>query len=431
MNNKKPEKFDTGALSWVFIVIAFAFFWPAGLFLLISRLKGKDYIGNLLSSLFGSSQSGGGSGSTQRGDPGRSSSTTRGSWQSSSEWPPRSASAAPPRSSPPPQRPVRQEAPRPEAPRQESGSGAKAAAAPSPESGKHISRVSKGKGALQVFGWILLAVGALVFIDGDWRYSFWNAMQMVGTLLAGAGLVAAAVGKKRRENRYRKCVNVVGGRSHISLDALSKSTGLNMSDLEKDLEDMVNRGYFGDTAYYDNATRTLIVKPEEARQRLRREAEAAAAERNAAKAREAAMHKDQYDLLLDELGRSVSRIRDKEMSDKAKLIYSLASAIFDAVRDDEEKRPKLATFLNYYFPTTIKLFNNYSEFESQGYQGEYLSRTRDRIESTADLIITAYRKQLDALYLSDTIDVDSDIDVLESMLRRDGLTESDFSVPGV
>ena len=41
-------------------------------------------------------------------------------------------------------------------------------------------------------------------------------------------------------------------------------------------------------------------------------------------------------------------------------------------------------------------------------------------------IISAYRKQLDNLYLPDTLDVDTDSDVLETMLKRDGLSGSDF-----
>ena len=55
-----------------------------------------------------------------------------------------------------------------------------------------------------------------------------------------------------------------------------------------------------------------------------------------------------------------------------------------------------------------------------------LSQTKGRIEATMDTIISAYRKQLDNLYLTDTMDVDTDIDVLETMLKRDGLSASDF-----
>ncbi len=74
----------------------------------------------------------------------------------------------------------------------------------------------------------------------------------------------------------------------------------------------------------------------------------------------------------------------------------------------------------------LKLLDSYSDFEEKGYQGDKLSQTTERIEATMDTIISAYRKQLDNLYLPDTLDVDTDIDVLETMLKRDGLSVSDF-----
>jgi len=111
-------------------------------------------------------------------------------------------------------------------------------------------------------------------------------------------------------------------------------------------------------------------------------------------------------------------------------IRGLSSSIFAAVREEPAKRSKIGTFLNYYFPQTLKLLNSYGDIESKDYQGENLSKTRERIEGAADLLIDAYQRQLDALYLSTSMDVDSDIDVLETMLKRDGLSGGDFSAFG-
>ena len=114
------------------------------------------------------------------------------------------------------------------------------------------------------------------------------------------------------------------------------------------------------------------------------------------------------------------------MMEKAVQVRGLAAAIFNAVRKDPEKQPHISSFLNYYFPTTLKLLDSYADFEEKRYQGDKLSQTKERIEVTMDTIISAYRKQLDNLYLPDTLDVDTDIDVLETMLKRDGLSGSDF-----
>ena len=45
------------------------------------------------------------------------------------------------------------------------------------------------------------------------------------------------------------------------------------------------------------------------------------------------------------------------------------------------------------------------------------------------MVLTACQKQLDQLYHDDMLDVSTDIDVLEQMLRRDGYTDTAFS-PG-
>ena len=128
-----------------------------------------------------------------------------------------------------------------------------------------------------------------------------------------------------------------------------------------------------------------------------------------------------------ELDRSIQRIRDPEMQQKALRLRGLVSSIFDAVREDPSKRSRIGTFLNYYFPQTLKLMNNYADFETKEFQGENISKARERIEGATDLLISAYQKQLDSLYLSTTMDVDSDVDVLETMLKRDGLTGGDFT----
>ena len=55
-------------------------------------------------------------------------------------------------------------------------------------------------------------------------------------------------------------------------------------------------------------------------------------------------------------------------------------------------------------------------------EGENLRQAKARIESTMDLIIKGFEHQLDELYKADAMDVDSDLRVMENMLRRDTAT---------
>ena len=66
------------------------------------------------------------------------------------------------------------------------------------------------------------------------------------------------------------------------------------------------------------------------------------------------------------------------------------------------------------------------------FEGENLRQAKSRIESTMDSIVRGFEHQLDQLYRADAMDVDSDIRVMENMLRRDTATvEDDFGMRGM
>ena len=101
------------------------------------------------------------------------------------------------------------------------------------------------------------------------------------------------------------------------------------------------------------------------------------------------------------------------------------------MEEDPQKAARIDTFLNYYLPTTQKLLDSYAEFEAAGVEGENLRQAKSRIEATMDTIVRGFEHQLDELYKADALDVDSDIRVMETMLRRDTASvEEDFGLDG-
>ena len=82
-------------------------------------------------------------------------------------------------------------------------------------------------------------------------------------------------------------------------------------------------------------------------------------------------------------------------------------------------------FLDSYLPTVVKLLEAYAEMEAQGVEGENIRESKRRIEDAMDTLVTAFENQLDKLFESDALDLSTDIDVMERMLRADGLTETD------
>jgi len=77
--------------------------------------------------------------------------------------------------------------------------------------------------------------------------------------------------------------------------------------------------------------------------------------------------------------------------------------------------------MNYYLPTTFKLLKSYSLMEKQSYQGENIVASRKKIEDILDSLITAFEQQQDRLFRTEALDVEADIQVLETMMAKDGL----------
>ena len=103
----------------------------------------------------------------------------------------------------------------------------------------------------------------------------------------------------------------------------------------------------------------------------------------------------------------------------------MSGRIFKAIEDTPAKKTAAGTFLNYYLPTTLKLLENYADFEEAGVSGENLSQAKSRIAATMDNIVAGFEHQLDELYRTDAMDVNSDIRVMETMLRRDTASAAD------
>ena len=116
-------------------------------------------------------------------------------------------------------------------------------------------------------------------------------------------------------------------------------------------------------------------------------------------------------------------IPDERMSAQIDLIERLTAQIFDSVRQKPEKLGQIRQFLNYYLPTTIKLMEQYVQLQNQNVKTENIDEGMQKIEGLLDKVIVAFRRQLDALYEADVVDITADIRVMEQMMAGEGLTE--------
>ncbi|WP_325201044.1 5-bromo-4-chloroindolyl phosphate hydrolysis family protein [Oscillibacter sp.] len=136
-------------------------------------------------------------------------------------------------------------------------------------------------------------------------------------------------------------------------------------------------------------------------------------------------------LALGEMKRLDDSIADPGVSADIVRLSQVSEKIFQAVRDDPDKLPQIRKFMDYYLPTTLKLLNAYDRMSGAGVSGENIDGTKVKVEDMLKTIVRAFEKQLDALYGADALDVSTDIQVMETLLAREGLTEPEMKADPV
>ncbi|MCL2621017.1 MAG: 5-bromo-4-chloroindolyl phosphate hydrolysis family protein [Defluviitaleaceae bacterium] len=102
-------------------------------------------------------------------------------------------------------------------------------------------------------------------------------------------------------------------------------------------------------------------------------------------------------------------------------LEQISAQIFDFVVKNPDKGRKLHTFMDYYFPTTLKFLENYVQLETKVVKGENIQATMDNIKDSLGQIQQAFEHQLDILYKDSALDIKTDIAVLENIMKQAGL----------
>ncbi len=130
--------------------------------------------------------------------------------------------------------------------------------------------------------------------------------------------------------------------------------------------------------------------------------------------------------MLREIRAANNAIPDPRLSNQMDQLEDLCIQLFTTVAEKPDKAPQLRKFMNYYLPTTLKMLSSYRTMQDRGVSSSDLTEARRTLSRGMDMILVACQKQLDNLYKDTMLDVSTDIDVLEKMLARDGLSDAPF-----
>ena len=125
---------------------------------------------------------------------------------------------------------------------------------------------------------------------------------------------------------------------------------------------------------------------------------------------------------LDKLHVLNDAIPDAELSAAMTRMEKAGRSIAATVEQSPDKARTIDRFARYYLPEVIKLMTTYASMEKNGVKGENADQILAELRRNAATTAKAFENQLDALYSAEAMDISTDIEVLDGILKSQNLT---------
>lgn len=119
------------------------------------------------------------------------------------------------------------------------------------------------------------------------------------------------------------------------------------------------------------------------------------------------------------------RMRNQDAKKKVEEIIKVGKKIYDNFREDPKDIKAARQFLNYYIETTIKIIKQYVELAEKRIDTEDVQKTLEKAETILDSIKNAFEVQLSKLQEDNVLDLDTEIQVLQNMIKMEGLEKKE------
>ena len=305
------------------------------------------------------------------------------------------------------------------------------------------------KGGIGTQASFLGALCGTVFVGIGAFISFIGSLLVRGTALGPVGFaftflfaliavtcgVIAVKGKKNGDRlaRYAQYRKLLEEDLYMDIDDLAARTGVDEKTIRADLKALMKSGYFKQGHFDDKET--CFIASDELYGQYRTTMENAARlakEREETLARDGVLPEDVRDVLekgsayIKKIHEANDAIPGEEVSRKLDRMESIVTRIFEQVRKEPVRARDLSMFMDYYLPTTAKLIDAYLEMDAQTLQGENVVQAKKEIEESLDTINDAFEKLLDGFFRDKALDVATDISVMKTVMRQQGLTPDEL-----
>lgn len=225
--------------------------------------------------------------------------------------------------------------------------------------------------------------------------------------------------------RFRKYNREIGNNTVIPTGDLAAITAKPLDFTINDLLNMIEKDYYRQARIVEDGklfildSKTYKLYKEEALRDPHGKMEELENQENNERAEELLLRAKSYVTDLTKIERKISSPMDEKIRELLKII----GKIFELLKENPSTASDLNKAINYYLPTTLKLSNSYLEMKEK--PTESVRGSLKDIENTMDIVIDAFMKILDNIYQEKIMDLSSDMSVLKSMLKQEGLLDKD------
>lgn len=248
------------------------------------------------------------------------------------------------------------------------------------------------------------------------------------------GLLLRGINLRKRVKRFKKYVRFIDDNNYFLIKDLAKFAKEKEGFVVKDLSKMIDLGMFLE-GHIDEEKTYFMLNDEVYSDYLNLKRQQIAKESNNEKLNEEICNSEKEEIestikigrnYIEQIKNVRNDIYKEEIAIKLDKLGNIANQILSQVEKNPKKIQEVNKFINHYLPITIKLINSYKDINNQLVQGENIENAKSEIEKSIDLINSAFENLLDDLFEDVVLDVSTDISVLKTLFKQEGLVEDDF-----
>lgn len=237
-----------------------------------------------------------------------------------------------------------------------------------------------------------------------------------------------------RFRRFKRYVRILGERRCIALQELASSMNRTIEYVRKDLGVMIEKEMFlqghlagdGRSLFVTDESYHAYIKSSQ-QMEMREHKKMQEKKQNGGTKKERELPEDVKKLIaeggeyIEKIRMSNEAIKDAKVSEKLDHLEEIVTRIFAYVEQEPGSAPETKKLMKYYLPTTIRLLETYQKLDAQPVKGENIDKSKREIEEALDTLNQAFARLFDNLYQDMSMDIVSDISVLNTMLAQEGL----------